>query len=106
MRFAPMNIAIHGIQPHDFEHEPEFPGIWDELLPHLEATPLLLAHNAPFDIGVLRDVLTAYGLPWPSLRFPCPVKLARAPRSEERRVGKEWVSTGEYRWWPYHSKKK
>src|SRR3546814_17668576 len=36
MRFAPMNIAIHGIQPHDVEHEPDFPGLWDELLPHLE----------------------------------------------------------------------
>src|SRR3546814_19251953 len=26
-------------------------------------------------------------------------------RSEERRVGKECVSTCTYRWWPYHSKK-
>src|SRR3546814_13538653 len=23
-------------------------------------------------------------------------------RSEERRVGKEWVRTGRSRWWPYH----
>src|SRR3546814_5006938 len=27
-------------------------------------------------------------------------------RSEERRVGKEWVSTCRSRWWPYHTKKK
>src|SRR3546814_12471163 len=27
-------------------------------------------------------------------------------RSEERRVGKEWVSTCRSRWSPYHSKKK
>src|SRR3546814_14437243 len=27
-------------------------------------------------------------------------------RSEERRVGKEWVSTCRSRWWPYHKKKK
>src|SRR3546814_19988684 len=27
-------------------------------------------------------------------------------RSEERRVGKEWVSTGRSRWSPYHKKKK
>src|SRR3546814_1319286 len=26
----------------------------------------------------------------------------RAARSEERRVGKEWVSTCSSRWWPYH----
>src|SRR3546814_13860188 len=29
-----------------------------------------------------------------------------ATRSEERRVGKECVSTCRSRWWPYHSKKK
>src|SRR3546814_16516140 len=27
-------------------------------------------------------------------------------RSEERRVGQEWVRTCRYRWSPYHSKKK
>src|SRR3546814_16634141 len=26
--------------------------------------------------------------------------------TEERRVGKEWVSRGRSRWWPYNSKKK
>src|SRR3546814_4327203 len=26
----------------------------------------------------------------------------RQPRSEERRVGNEWVSTGRSWWWPYH----
>src|SRR3546814_10312041 len=30
----------------------------------------------------------------------------RSPRSEERRVGKECVSTGRSRWSPYHKKKK
>src|SRR3546814_14759467 len=29
-----------------------------------------------------------------------------AMRSEERRVGKEWVSTCRFRGWPYHYKKK
>src|SRR3546814_20289604 len=32
--------------------------------------------------------------------------VARIERSEERRVGKECVSTGRYRWSPYHKKKK
>src|SRR3546814_11867305 len=30
------------------------------------------------------------------------VEVAIALRSEERRVGKECVSTGRSRWWPYH----
>src|SRR3546814_4858296 len=29
-------------------------------------------------------------------------EIAAAQRSEERRVGKEGVSTCRYRWWPYH----
>lgn len=78
MRFDPRHVSIHGIQPHDVEDEPEFPAIWDELLPHLEATPLLLAHNAGFDIGVLRAALRHYGLPVPVLSYLCTVKVARA----------------------------
>src|SRR3546814_19188045 len=34
------------------------------------------------------------------------VHLEEGERSEERRVGKECVSTCRSRWWPYHSKKK
>lgn len=78
MRFNPWHVAVHGIQPHDVEYEPEFPAIWDELLPHLETVPMLLAHNAPFDIGVLRAALKHYGQPWPTLSFLCTVKIARA----------------------------
>src|SRR3546814_13141289 len=33
-------------------------------------------------------------------------RIERAGRSEERRVGKEGVSTGRSRWSPYHYKKK
>jgi DNA polymerase-3 subunit epsilon len=88
MQFAPSYIGIHGIYPYHVEHEPEFPAIWDELLPHLEATPLVLAHNAPFDIGVLRDALGHYGLPIPALSYLCTVKIARAawPQLENHKL--------------------
>src|SRR3546814_16272314 len=33
-------------------------------------------------------------------------KSPRSGRTEERRVGKECVSTGRYRWWRYQKKKK
>src|SRR3546814_11872011 len=36
---------------------------------------------------------------WPRIFKAANVKFAR---SEERRVGKEWVSTCRSRWWPYH----
>src|SRR3546814_20202731 len=37
---------------------------------------------------------------------PCPAGRRKAARSEERRVGKECVSTCRTRWSPYHYKKK
>src|SRR3546814_17940018 len=53
---------------------------------------------------------------WPiisiSTELPSPARgmntrlMLRGPRSEERRVGKECVSTCRSRWSPYHSKKK
>src|SRR3546814_13264775 len=48
--------------------------------------------------GIPQGVLVAQdlGLPFVYVR-PEPKK-----RSEERRVGKEWVSTCRYRWSPYH----
>src|SRR3546814_16133165 len=46
------------------------------------------------------DVVSIFVLP------PTMAELqARLPRSEERRVGKECVSTCRYRWSPYHEKK-
>src|SRR3546814_15293629 len=43
------------------------------------------------------------GVTSPSLpRPPCPISSTPSTRSEERRVGKECVSTCRYRWLPYH----
>src|SRR3546814_17767470 len=42
------------------------------------------------------------GIPLPVMMF---IMYFGISRSEERRVGKECVSTCRSRWWPYHSKK-
>src|SRR3546814_18880273 len=42
----------------------------------------------------------------PRRRRRCPRRQAQGQRAEERRVGKECVSTCRSRWSPYHSKKK
>src|SRR3546814_18784146 len=57
------------------------------------------------DREVTLDAIYAHlseALPWHRLIGEHPFN----PRSEERRVGKECVSTCRSRWWPYHSKKK
>src|SRR3546814_18219818 len=44
-----------------------------------------------------------HGNPWENV-YACPIRarFSTFPRSEERRVGKECVSTCRYRWEPYH----
>lgn len=77
MRFSSRNIAVHGIRPERVADKPEFPEIWAELSPHLDGA-IVLAHNASFDMSVLRAVLDDYRLPWPRLSYLCTVMIARA----------------------------
>lgn len=74
--FAAGNIAIHGIQPKDVVAKPDFSQVWPEILLFI-GDDVLIAHNAPFDIGILRSLLHYYELPVPSLRYTCTVKIAR-----------------------------
>jgi|GEM_PF-1386008 DNA polymerase-3 subunit epsilon len=46
----------YGISSKMVQNEPTFDELWTELFPFLEGT-LLIAHNASFDIGVLRAII-------------------------------------------------
>lgn len=76
-RFSGMNIAIHGIRPADVENEPEFDELYNrEIKDYLEGA-LVVAHNASFDISVLRHVLDQYAITYPRFDYLCTVKLAQ-----------------------------
>jgi len=69
--FDPFNIYIHGIQPKDVANKPEFNQLWlSEIGPLLE-NQFVIAHNAGFDISVLRRTLETYNIPFPSLQYAC-----------------------------------
>lgn len=76
MRFDDDNIRIHQIRPADVAHEPDFSGVWAEFLPYFTDT-LAVAHNAEFDLGVLRATLAYYGLSLPHFHSGCTLRLAR-----------------------------
>lgn len=77
MVFDPMNIQIHGIRPKDVVNQPQFDAIWEtEILPFMKGLPLV-AHNASFDMRVLRALITDYDLHQPSIRYACTVTGAR-----------------------------
>jgi DNA polymerase-3 subunit epsilon len=56
--------AIHGISDLDVSQAPYFKTAADRFLPFLEDT-VLVAHNAPFDIGFLMAEARRAGLPEP-----------------------------------------
>lgn len=76
-------IRVHGIQPNDVIDAPTFADIWPEVV-HYAACYPLVAHNAEFDIGVLRAEIAAAGLPAPSVRYGCSMQLARAAWPKRR----------------------
>lgn len=71
------NMQIHGIRPNDTEQSPEFPEVWAEISGYLDECPVLVAHNAAFDISCIRSSLELYGLPKPDITYYCSLRVAR-----------------------------
>ena len=53
------NTVIHGIDEDMVKNEPEFDKIYEKIRPILDSYPII-AHNASFDISVLRHTLDLY----------------------------------------------
>ncbi len=68
--FDHFNILIHGIRPEHVADKPKFNELWTEIKPLIE-NKFLIAHNAGFDMSVLRRTLEAYKLPFPTLTYTC-----------------------------------
>ncbi|WP_214226187.1 exonuclease domain-containing protein [Pedobacter sp. B4-66] len=70
LRFSPINVYKHGITLDHVKHSAEFPEIWQEIKPLINGN-IVIAHNASFDMYVLRDVLQLYALELPQFNFWC-----------------------------------
>lgn len=75
-RFSSFNTAIHGIRARDVENAPTFAEMWAGVVDRM-AGRLVVAHNASFDMSVLRRSLELIGRDPPECRFLCTVALAR-----------------------------
>ena len=74
--FSPWNVAVHGIRP---EHVSDAPR-WEEIWPEVESVlrgATIVAHNASFDMGVLRSTLASHSIPHPTFQYFCSVSMAR-----------------------------
>ena len=68
---------IHGLTRFDVQDAPEFSAIAPALLERLTRTDIVIAHNASFDIGVLRATLDHFGLTCPAFDYLCTYRVAK-----------------------------
>lgn len=75
--FDYFNVQLTGISEETVRNAPTFPELWAQIEP-LMSSGLLVAHNAVFDMGVLRKCLSDYEIQWkPYVRYLCTVQMGR-----------------------------
>ena len=75
--FDAFNTQLTGIDADTVAGAPAFPELWKTIEPIL-SSGILAAHNAVFDLGVLRHCLQDYGIRWkPSAKYCCTVQIGR-----------------------------
>ncbi|MBC7451164.1 MAG: 3'-5' exonuclease [Cytophagales bacterium] len=70
------NTAVHGITSDMTNKQPYFMEIWEDMKPYIENRKLV-AHNAPFDVGVLRSILTAHNSVFPKTDYYCSCSISK-----------------------------
>ena len=74
--FVEWNVRIHGIMAADIVDAP----LWSEQLPDLLAFAdgdLMVAHNAGFDMGVIKGACAASFIETPAIGYVCSLQVAR-----------------------------
>lgn len=76
-RFDLFNTRLTGISSKTVEGAPNFAQLWERIEP-LMSSGILVAHNAVFDLGVLKKCLHSYGIEWKkSVKYICTVRAGR-----------------------------
>lgn len=68
---------FHGITWDMLRDKPTFAEQWQDIAAFLQGTDAFIAHNAPFDRGVLYGTAEAYHIELPEIPFYCTLKGAR-----------------------------
>ena len=75
--FDNFNIGIHGITAHDVRDAPDWPSSLVRILDFIDGD-IVVAHNAAFDAGALREACDFAGLAWPTIDYTCTLVMSRA----------------------------
>ena len=74
--FDDFNVMLHGITPAMVRGEPRFKERLPEILVFADGLPFV-AHNAAFDMGVIRDACDVSDLSWPDASYACTLVFSR-----------------------------
>ena len=77
VHFDSFNIELTGITPDSVSDAPNFSELWQTIEPIMN-NGILIAHNAPFDMGVLAKCLGYYGIDWKKqVQYACTCNIGR-----------------------------
>jgi len=68
-------IAVHGITYNDTKSCPKFPEVWAQIKTYFEGN-YIIAHNARFDMSVLKNCLIEYNLDIPDFKYYCSIPIS------------------------------
>lgn len=75
--FDYFNTQLTGIDEDTVSFAPTFPQLWETIEP-IMSSGILVAHNAVFDLTVLKQCLQGYGIRWrPVVKYCCTVQMGR-----------------------------
>ena len=74
--FSPRNTAVHGITPADVATAPTWRTVHARIMEFADGDTLV-AHNAPFDMGVIAQASARTGLTTPAWTYTCTLALSR-----------------------------
>ena len=75
--FDHFNVMLTGINEKAVKGAPNFPALWEKIAPIMDSG-ILAAHNAVFDMSVLRHCLNDYGIEWKkNAKYICTVQAGR-----------------------------
>lgn len=81
------NVAVHGITAEQTAHADTFPVVWEKVRPLFENT-YVAAHNANFDMSVLKATLEYYGIEQPSFQYMNTISVSGYTIPRNANVGK------------------
>lgn len=82
----PGMVRVHGITEDDVRHAPKFDEVWKEIQGYFQGEHLIIAHNAQFDMSVLKNCLLTYRLEIPEFTYACSIPISACALSRGEKV--------------------